>query len=165
MTKMTIAVGSKLPEATLLQMGEKGPEPVALAPKLKGRKVVIFGLPGAYTGTCSTAHVPSFIRSKAKFDAKGVDEIICVSVNDPFVMKAWGESTGASAAGITMLGDGDASFTKAIGMDFDVPAIGFHSRSKRYSLYAVDGMVQVLNLEESAGACEISAGETLLGQI
>jgi peroxiredoxin len=88
-----------------------------------------------------------------------------VSVNDPFVMKAWGDATGATAAGITMLGDGDASFTKAIGMDFDVPAIGFHARSKRYSLLAEDGVVKVLNLEESPGACEISAGETLLRQI
>ena len=88
-----------------------------LADKLKGRKVVIFGLPGAYTGTCSTAHVPSFIRTAQKFADKGVDEIICVSVNDPFVMKAWGEATGATAAGITMLGDADASFSKAIGLD------------------------------------------------
>ncbi len=162
---MTISTGARLPDATLLTMGANGPEQVALGPKLQGRKVVIFGLPGAYTGTCTTAHVPSFIRSKAKFDAKGVDEIICVSVNDPFVMKAWGESTGAIAAGITFLGDADASFTKAIGMDFDVPAIGFHSRSKRYALYAEDGVVKVLNLEESPGACEISAGETLLSQI
>ncbi len=96
---------------------------------------------------------------------QGVDEIICVSVNDPFVMKAWGDSTGATAAGITMLGDGDASFTKAIGMDFDVPAIGFHSRSKRYALLAEYGLVKVLNLEKAPGACEISAGETLLAQI
>ena len=96
---MTIAVGAKLPEATLLAMGEKGPEQVALAARLAGRKVVIFGLPGAYTGTCTSAHVPSFIRTKGQFDAKGVDEIICVSVNDPFVMKAWGDSTSATATG------------------------------------------------------------------
>ena len=162
---MTISAGAKLPAATLYQMGANGPEGVALADRLKGRKVVIFGLPGAYTGTCTTAHVPSFMRSKAGFDAKGVDEIICLSVNDPFVMKAWGEATGATAAGITMLGDADASFTKAIGMEFSVPAIGLIDRSKRYALMAEDGVVKVLNLEENAGACEISAGETLLGQI
>jgi glutaredoxin/glutathione-dependent peroxiredoxin len=162
---MTISVGAKLPEATLLRMGDNGPEGVSLGDRLKGRKVVIFGLPGAYTGTCTSAHVPSFIRTKDKFAAKGVDEIICVSVNDPFVMKAWGDATGASAAGITMLGDADASLTKALGMDFTVPAIGFHARSKRYALYAVDGVVKQLNLEESPGACEVSAGETLLAQI
>lgn len=162
---MTISVGAALPEASLLQMGANGPEAVALAGKLKNRKVVIFGLPGAYTGTCTTAHVPSFMRTREKFAAKGVDEVICVSVNDPFVMKAWGESTGASAAGITMLGDGDASFTKAIGMEFSVPAIGLLDRSKRYALYAVDGVVNVLHLEESAGQCEISGGEALLAAI
>ncbi|MES2665225.1 MAG: peroxiredoxin [Pseudomonadota bacterium] len=162
---MTISVGSALPEATLLQIGDKGPEGIALSGKLKGRKVVIFGLPGAYTGTCSTAHVPSFMRTKDAFAAKGVDEVICVSVNDPFVMQAWGEATGATAAGITMLGDADASFTKAIGLDFDIPAIGLLARSKRYALLADDGVVTVLNLEENAGQCEISGGEALLAQV
>ena len=90
-----------------------------MSDKTKGRKVVIFAVPGAFTPTCHSAHVPSFVRTKDQFDAKGVDEIICVSANDPFVMKAWGEATGATAAGITMLGDADASFTKAMGMEFD----------------------------------------------
>jgi peroxiredoxin len=164
MKKMTIAEGSTLPAATLLKIGEAGPEAVPLADKLKGRKVVIFGLPGAYTGTCSTAHVPSFIRTAKKLADKGVDEIICVSVNDPHVMKAWGETTGATSAGITMLGDADSSFTKAIGMDFDAPAAGFHARSKRYSLLAEDGVVKIFNPEVSRG-CEISAGEHLLSQL
>ena len=162
---MTISVGSALPEATLLQIGANGPEGIILSSKLKGRKVVIFGLPGAYTGTCSTAHVPSFMRTKADFAAKGVDEVICVSVNDPFVMNAWGEATGATAAGITMLGDADASFTKAIGLDFDIPAIGLLARSKRYALLADDGVVSVLNLEENAGICEASGGEALLALV
>ena len=161
---MTISVGQSLPDANLLQMGEDGPETVALSSKLKGRKVVLFGLPGAYTGVCTTAHVPSFIRTKDKFAAKGVDEIICVSVNDPFVMKAWGEATGATAAGITMLGDADASFTKAIGLTFDVPHLGFFARSKRYSLLAEDGVVTKFNPETGTG-CEISAGEHLLSQL
>ena len=161
---MTIETGAKLPEATLLRMGDAGPEAVRLADTLKGRKVEIFGLPGAYTGTCSTAHVPSFIRTAGKFADKGVDEIICISVNDPFVMKAWGEETGATAAGITMLGDADASFTKAIGMAFDVPPLGFFARSKRYSLLAEDGVVTLFNPETGAG-CEISAGEHLLSQL
>jgi glutaredoxin/glutathione-dependent peroxiredoxin len=164
MTKMTIAVGKKLPEATLLQMGENGAEGVSLKGKLEGRKVVIFGLPGAYTGTCSTAHVPSFIRTAGKFAEKGVDEIICIAVNDPFVMKAWGEATGATAAGITMLGDADASFSKAIAMTFDVPPLGFFDRSKRYAALVEDGVVTQFNPETGPG-CEISAGEYLLSQL
>ncbi len=162
---MTISVGSRLPEVKLLQMGANGPETVELSAKLKGRKVVIFGLPGAYTGTCTTSHVPSFMRVIDKLKAKGVDEVICVSVNDPFVMKAWGDSTGGAASGITFLGDGDASFTKAIGLEFSVPAIGLFDRSKRYALYAVDGEVKVLNAEENAGQCDISGGEAMLAAI
>jgi cytochrome c peroxidase len=161
---MTISTGARLPDATLLRMGDGGAEAVPLADRLKGRKVVIFGLPGAYTGTCSTAHVPSFIRTAKGFADKGVDEIICVSVNDPFVMKAWGEATGATAAGITMLADADASFSKAIDMTFDVPHLGFFARSKRYSLLAEDGVVTQFNPETGTG-CEISAGEHLLSQL
>ncbi len=159
---MTITTGAALPDASLLQMGADGPEAVSLADKLKDRKVVIFGLPGAYTGVCTTAHVPSFIRTKDQFDAKGVDEIICVSVNDPFVMQAWGEATGATKAGITMLGDAEGTFTKAIGMDFTAPPAGLIGRSKRYAMLVENGVVSVLNEEGSPGECEISAGETLL---
>ena len=162
---MTISVGQSLPDANLLRMGEDGPETVALSSKLKGRKVVVFGLPGAYTGVCTTAHVPSFIRTKDKFAAKGVDEIICVSVNDPFVLKAWGEATGAAAAGIALLGDSDAAFTKAIGLDFTAPPAGLINRSKRYALYAEDGVVKVIQVEDSPGQCTISGGEALLEAI
>lgn len=162
---MTISEGQTLPGATLLKMGDNGAETVDLGKALAGRKVVIFGLPGAYTGTCTTSHVPSFIRTAGKFAAKGVDEIICVSVNDPFVMKAWGESTGATAAGISMLGDADGAFTKAIGLDFTAPGAGLFGRSKRYALYAEDGVVKVLHLEENAGVCDISGGESLLAAI
>ena len=162
---MTISVGDKLPDATLQVMGANGPETASLASRLAGRNVVIFGLPGAYTGTCTTAHVPSFIRTKEKLAAKGVDEVICISVNDAFVMKAWGDSTGATSAGITMLGDVDSAFTKAIGMNFTVPPIGFFDRSKRYALYAVDGVVKVLHAEENAGQCDISGGEAMLAAI
>jgi peroxiredoxin len=162
---MTISVGDSLPDATLLRVGDDGPETVSMAEKLKGRKVVIFGLPGAYTGTCTSAHVPSFIRTKDDFDAKGVDEIICVSVNDPFVMASWAKDTGADAAGITMLGDASAEFTKAIGMNWTAEPVGFFDRSRRYALYAEDGVVKVLNVEEGPGVCEVSAGETLLKAI
>ncbi|MBO9411988.1 MULTISPECIES: peroxiredoxin [unclassified Ruegeria] len=160
-----ISTGDTLPDATLTQMGAEGPEEVRISDKTNGRKVVIFAVPGAFTPTCHSAHVPSFMRTKDQFDAKGVDEIICVSVNDPFVMKAWGEATGASDAGLTMLADAASEFTKAIGMDFDAPPAGLIARSKRYAMLVEDGKVTALNLEESPGACEISAGEGLLDVI
>jgi len=159
---MTISKGDTLPDATLLQMGADGPEEVELADKTKGRKVVIFAVPGAYTPTCHSAHVPSFTRTKDQFDAKGVDEVICVSVNDPFVMGAWGEATGATAAGITMLGDPESSFTKAIGMDFTAPPVGLMARSKRYAMLVEDSKISLLHEEENPGACEVSAGEAML---
>ncbi|AKO98236.1 MAG: peroxiredoxin [Marinovum algicola] len=162
---MTISSGDTLPTATLLRIGADGPETVDLGARLKGRKTVIFGLPGAFTRTCSSAHVPSFIRTRAAFEAKGVQDIICVSVNDPFVMHAWGESSGANAAGLSFLADSGAEFTKAIGMNFTAPAVGFFDRSVRYALYAEDGVVQVLHREESPGVCEASAGEALLAAI
>ena len=162
---MTISVGDSLTDATLLRIGDGGPETVSMAEKLKGRKVVIFGLPGAYTGTCTSAHMPSFIRTKDGFDEKGVDEIICISVNDPFVMASWGESTGGAEAGITLLADASSDFTKAIGLNFTAPPVGFFDRSQRYALYAEDGVVKVLNVEEGPGVCEVSAGETLLAAI
>ncbi len=160
-----ISTGDMLPDATLIHMGAEGPEAVSLNDKTAGRKVVIFAVPGAYTPTCHSAHVPSFIRTKEALAAKGVDEVICVSVNDPFVMKSWGEATGADAAGITMLGDADASFTKAIGMDFDAPPAGLLSRSKRYAMLVDDGTVSVLQAEENPGVCEVSGGEALLDAI
>ncbi len=157
-----ISTGEMLPDATLTQMGAEGPEEVRISDKTAGRKVVIFAVPGAFTPTCHSAHVPSFMRTKDQFDAKGVDEIICISVNDPFVMKAWGEATGATEAGLTLLGDAASEFTKAIGMDFDAPPAGLLARSQRYAMLVEDGKVTALNLEESPGACEISAGEGLL---
>jgi glutaredoxin/glutathione-dependent peroxiredoxin len=162
---MTISVGDKLPDATLVHIGSDGPVQVSLMSRAKGRKVVIFGLPGAFTGTCTTAHVPSFMRTKPQFDEKGVDEIICLSVNDPFVMKAWGESTGAAKAGISMLGDAEGHFTKAIGMEFTAAAVGLIGRSKRFALYAEDGVVKVLHLEENPGLCEVSGGEAMLAAL
>lgn len=159
---MTISTGDRLPAATLMRMGAEGPEAVALEDITRGRKVVIFAVPGAFTPTCHSAHVPSFLRTKDGFAEKGVDEIVCVSVNDPFVMGAWGEATGAAAGGISMLGDPDAGFTKAIGMDFDAPPAGLHARSKRYAMLVEDGVVRLLHVEENPGACEASAGEALL---
>ena len=162
---MTISQGDTLPDATLYQMGSDGPESVQLSSLTKGRKVVIFALPGAYTGTCTTAHVPSFMRTRDQFAAKGVDDVICISVNDPFVMGAWGDSTGATAAGIKMLGDSASELTKAIGMDFSAPPAGLVDRSKRFAMLVDDGVVKILNEESNPGECEISAGETLLDQM
>lgn len=162
---MTISQGDQLPDAKLVQLGANGPEAVSMADKTKGRKVVVFAVPGAYTPTCHSAHVPSFVRTKDQFAAKGVDEIICVSVNDPFVMKAWGEATGATAAGITMLADADSSFTKALGMTFDAPPAGLMERSKRYAMLVENGKVTLFQPEESPGTCEVSAGEALLANM
>lgn len=162
---MAISEGDKLPEADLMQMGESGPEAVALGPKLAGRTVVIFAVPGAFTPTCHSAHVPSFIRTKDDFAEKGVGEIICVAVNDPFVMGAWGEATGAAGAGITMLADPESAFTKALGMDFDAPPAGLMARSARYAMVVEDGVVKTLHREENPGACEVSGGEALLATL
>ena len=162
---MTISVGDTLPDATLLRLGANGPEAVKMSDLVSGKKVAIFGLPGAYTGTCTSAHLPSFIRTKGGFDAKGVDAVICVAVNDPFVMAAWGAATGATEAGLHLLGDAAAEFTKAIGMNWSAAPVGFYDRSRRYAMYAENGVVKVLNVEEGPGVCEVSAGETLLAAI
>ena len=159
---MTVTTGDRLPAATLLRMGEDGPEPVALADRLKGRKVVIFAVPGAFTPTCDSAHLPSFVRTSDAFAARGVDEIICIAVNDPFVMQAWGESRGAGAAGIAMLSDADGAFTRAIGMAFDAAPAGLFGRSARYAMLVEDGVVKILHVETAPGVCEASAGEALL---
>ncbi len=159
---MPINVGDTLPEASFSRMGADGPEQVALSDLTKGRKVAIFAVPGAFTPTCHSAHVPSFIRTKDHFFAKGVDEVICISVNDPFVMKAWGEATGATAAGLTLLADGASAFTTAIGMEFSAPPVGLMARSKRYAMIVDDGVVTIFQAEESPGVCDVSGGEALL---
>ncbi len=162
---MAISKGDRLPDATMIEMGDKGPQQFSLAERLAGRKVVIFALPGAFTGTCSTAHLPSFVRTSAQFSDKGVDEVMCLSVNDPFTLAAWGEQGGAQAAGITMVADPAAEFTKAVGMDFTAPPVGLIDRSKRYAVVVDDGVVTVVHAEENPGQCDISGGEALLAAI
>jgi peroxiredoxin len=159
-----IEVGQRLPEATLLRIGADGPETVALSERLKGRKVILFAVPGAFTPTCDSAHLPSFIRTAEAFRAKGVDEIICVSVNDAHVMRYWGKVSGATEAGITLLADPDASFTKALGLLYSNPAVGMLDRSRRYAMIVEDGVVTLFNLEQP-GVCEVSTGETMLEAI
>lgn len=161
---MPIANGDTLPDATLLRMAEDGPEEVRLSEILKGRRVVLFGLPGAYTGTCTTAHVPSFIRTRDALTEKGIERILCVAVNDPFVMAQWAKDTGAEEAGIEMLADPGAAFTKAVDMAFSAPPVGFYDRSRRYALVARDGVVEVVQ-EDEPGVCDRSGGESLLEAI
>ncbi len=161
---MGISVGEHMPDATLVTMGAAGPEQVRLSDRLKGRKVVVFALPGAFTGPCSTAHVPSFIRTADKFRAKGIEEIICISVNDPFTLKAWGEATGATKAGITHLGDADGSMTKGLGLEFTAPHLGLIGRSNRYAAVVENGVITHANIDKP-GECNISTGEALLEKL
>ena len=160
-----IAVGDRVPDAVLQRKGREGAEAVPLAPLLAGRKVVLFGLPGAFTPTCSAAHLPSFIRTRPHFAQKGVDAVICIAVNDIHVLHHWGETTGAFAAGIDMLADGDAALTRAMDLAFSRPEAGMHDRSKRYAMLVEDGTVRILNVEAAPGICEVSAGETLLAAL
>ena len=162
---MAISEGDRLPGADLVRIGESGPERVSLGEITSGRKVVVFAVPGAFTPTCHSAHMPSFVRNTEAFAEKGIDEIVCISVNDPFVLKAWGRETGADEAGITLLGDPESAFTRAIGMEFDAPPAGLIGRSRRYAMYVEDGEVTVLHVEEGPGVCEVSGGEAMLEAI
>ena len=162
---MALKVGDRIPEVGLLRKQGDGFETVELPDRLAGRKVVLFAVPGAFTGTCTSAHVPSFVRTRGQLADAGVDEIICVSVNDPFVMDAWGETTGAAAAGITMLADASAKYPKAAGLTLSIPAAGLHDRAVRHALFADDGVVKVLHVEKDSGVCETTAGEVMLEAI
>ena len=159
---MTITEGDRLPEAQLIRMGDGGPEPVTLSSVLAGKTVALFGVPGAFTRTCSNAHMPSFVNNADALRGNGIDAIACVAVNDPFVMKAWAEHTGADKAGIEMLSDADGQFTKALGLNFDAPPVGFHSRSRRYTMLVEDGVVRTVSVEDSPGVCDVSSGDALL---
>ena len=159
---MPIETGAKLPDATFLTLTGEGPKPVAAADYFAGKTVVIFGLPGAYTGTCTFQHMPSFTKNAEALRAKGVDAIACVSVNDPFVLGAWAESTGADKAGVDMLADAQAEFTKAVGLDFSAPPVGLIDRSLRYSMLVRDGVVEKLNVEENPGQAVCSTGDAML---
>jgi peroxiredoxin len=159
---MALAVGDRLPAAKLLnQIGTTVSE-VDIASHALGKRLVIFGLPGAYTSTCSTAHLPSFIRTAESFREKGIDEVICIAVNDVRVMGHWGRTSGAEAAGILMLADWDSEFAKAVGLAFSVPQIGYKDRLTRCAMFVEDGVVTILQLENDKQACNLTAGETLL---
>ena len=159
---MTIKAGDALPEGTLMKLGESGPEPVPLTALTQGRRIVLFGLPGAFTSTCSVAHLPSFMRNVDALKSKGIDEVICMSVNDPWVMDAWDKDTGASQSGVTMLSDPDGTLTVAMGLDFSAPPVGFVNRTRRFAAIVNDGVVELLNEEEERGVCNLTAGEAVL---
>ncbi|NNU81648.1 peroxiredoxin [Halovulum dunhuangense] len=158
---MPLNTGDRLPDSAFLIMDEDGPRAVQVADLLGSGRAVLFGMPGAFTATCSAVHIPSVIRNMDAIRAKGVDTVGIVSVNDPFVMKAWGASNGATAAGITMLADPEASFSQAIGT-FSAPDRGLLNRSIRYSLIVEDGKVAHLNIEEGRGSCDISGGDRIV---
>jgi len=158
--RMSIAKGDKLPEGKLLKPGANGPEDLAAADLAKGR-VAIFAVPGAYTPTCTNAHMPSFVKNADKFREKGVSRVVCITVNDPFVAGNWAKDTGATDAGIEVLADADGSFTKALGMNIE-GAGWINGRSKRYAMLVDDGTVSEIQVEESPGACSISSGDSLL---
>ncbi len=160
---MTINVGDKIPSATLHYMGPDGPTSITTDELFAGEKVVMFGLPGAYTPTCSAAHLPGFVTFSEKLFEKGVDKIVCLSVNDAFVMNAWGKVNNADDL-VMMAADGNAEFTKALGLDIDLSARGMGIRSQRFAMIADDGVVTLLNVEQP-GKFEVSDAETILNAL
>ncbi len=161
---MTISVGDNMPEGTLVTMGADGPSPVSSDELFSGKKVVLFGLPGAFTPTCSVNHLPSYVENAAALKAKGVDTIACMSVNDPFVMAAWGKHQNVGDE-VMMLADGSAGYTKALGLDLDLTARGMGVRATRFSLLVDDGKVSAVNIEENPGVMEVSGADTVLTQL
>ncbi len=160
---MTIKVGDKLPNVTISQATAEGPRPIKTEDLFAGKTVALFALPGAFTPTCSAKHVPGFKQLAPELHAKGVDVIACLSVNDAFVMKAWGEDQ-AVGDDIMMLGDGNADFTTAVGLEMDGSKFGMGKRSQRYSMIVKDGVVKELNVEQG-GEFRVSAADYLLAQL
>ena len=160
---MTIKVGDKVPSATLMQMKGGAPQPVKTDDLFSGKKVVVFALPGAFTPTCSAKHLPGFIQHAGDIKGKGVDEIACVSVNDAFVMGAWGENQHAGDK-VAMLADGNGDFTRALGLEMDASRFGMGKRSQRFSMIVDNGVVKAINVEEP-GAFSVSSAEHVLKQL
>jgi len=167
---MTIKVGDKLPAGTLSEFIEVegngctiGPNEFKIDDLTRGKKVVIFGLPGAFTPTCSAKHVPGYVASIDKLKAKGVDDVICMSVNDAFVMGAWARDQ-KSGGKVRMMGDGSAAYTRALGLELDLNARGMGTRCQRYSMLVDNGVVKTLNIE-APGKFEVSDADTMLKQL
>ena len=159
-----IQVGGKVPEATLYRLTANGPAPVATSEVFPGRKVALFGLPGAYTPTCHKQHLPGFLARSKDIVAGGVDAIVCIAVNDPFVMDAWAKEQNVGGR-IDMLSDGNAEFTRAMGLDVDLSGAGLGVRSQRYSALVEDGVVKQLNVETDVSAHTICSADHLLRQL
>jgi peroxiredoxin len=169
MSAAMITIGTRLPEASLSETTEFGeacplsPKPVSVTEATKGKRIAIFGLPGAYTPTCSAQHVPGYLKNLEALKAKGVDEVWCIAVNDGFVMAAWGRDEKAIGK-ISFLGDGSADFAKKLGLELDLTAAGMGMRMKRFSMFVDDGVVKQLNIE-APSKFEVSNAETMLGQL
>jgi peroxiredoxin len=155
---MTIKSGDKVPSVTLKQLTANGMQDLSTSSVFEGKKVVMFALPGAFTPTCSAKHLPGFVQHLSEFKAQGI-EVACLSVNDPFVMKAWSDAQ--KADGITMLADGNCTFTKALGLEMDGAGYGLGTRCQRFALYAENGVVKALAVEK-AGAFDVSSAEAML---
>ena len=160
---MTIQVGDKLPEAKFRVMTAEGPQVKTTDDIFKGKKVALFAVPGAYTGTCHKMHVPSILQNADAIKAKGVNTIAVTSINDVFVMDAWKKATLADK--LDFLADGNGDFAKAIDLTFDGSGNGLGVRSKRYAMLVEDGVVKQLNIEEAPGKVEVSGGDALLKQL
>lgn len=160
---MTISVGDKIPAAVMTTMTADGPGPVSTDDFFAGKKVVLFAVPGAFTPTCSAKHLPGFITQADDILAKGVDTIACMSVNDVFVMHAWGKDAGVEDK-VVMLADGNGDFTKAVGLEMDGTGFGMGIRSQRFAMIVENGVVTTLNIEEP-GAFQVSSSSHILGQL
>ena len=159
---MTIQVGDRIPDVPLAIASSDGPQPTTSGDYFKGKKVALFAVPGAFTPTCSARHLPSFVDKAQELKAKGIDEIACISVNDPFVMSAWGQRDGSSD--IVMIADGNGDFAEATGLVLDGSKFGMGKRSQRYSMIVDDGVVEQLNVE-APGEYRASSAEYLLDQL
>jgi peroxiredoxin len=159
---MSIQVGDKIPDSALTIMSDNGPQPLSTADLFGGKKVVLFSVPGAFTPTCSAKHLPGFVERAGEILEKGVDEIACMSVNDVFVMNAWGKSANADA--LTMVADGNGEFAAALGLELDASGFGMGQRSQRFALVAEDGVVTQLFVE-APGEFRVSSAEHVLSQL
>ena len=160
-----IETGQTLPDAKLMEMTPEGPTQVATKDLFGGKTVAIFGVPGAFTPTCNNQHLPTFVSRIGDLKTKGVDEVICLSVNDPFVMGIWGETSGAKAVGIRMIGDPSGEFVKALGLDFTADVVGLFGRSQRFAAVVKDGKVDWLAVEGSPGEAEATTADAMIGHL
>ncbi|MEM1187352.1 MAG: peroxiredoxin [Pseudomonadota bacterium] len=159
---MTISVGDSIPSTTLQTMGDNGPEPISTDDVFQGKKVVVFAVPGAFTPGCSMTHLPGFVVNADKIKAAGVDTIACLSVNDAFVMDAWGKAQNAEE--ILMLADGNGDFTTVLGLELDATVFGMGLRSQRFAMIVDDGVISLLNVESGPGV-DVSSAETILAAL